>query len=308
MIAGPRETATLPAMYEKKVGRAYLRGCLKSLVVMAVGAVFGVALLATVLFVARGGDIEPRSPRLALALAMPFLFMAVPLAGAVVFVRLRAARLDRAFEPWRLRGRQAGAVMRSWHGEVGGRMLNAWFHRGPTLELYLACRPATRGILHRGGVLIRALSKAVDSRRPMASSPFEAAGVTIVADDEAWMRRLLDRPDARAAVTRLMGEASRVASAVSVSPNAVRYMRRFQPLSGITADNLRSWLADLETLAAAVDALGPSAAGLEPGRLEEWARTSRDRYLTPILLGLGVVFLLVMAALFVFGWLFIGQP
>ena len=294
-------------MYEKKVFKAYLRGCLRTLLVIVVGAVVGVALLASVLQIIRGGDVEPRSPRVALALAMPILFMAVGLAGAVVFVRLRAARLDRAFAPWRLEGRQAGAVMRSWHGEIEGRVFDAWFQKGPTLELYLACRPATRGVIHRGGGLIRALSQAVESRAPLAPSPLEAEDVSVYADDETWMRRLLARPDAREAVARLMRETPRAATAISVAPNSVRYLRRFQPLSELSADNLRRWLADLGALAAAVDALGPSAAALEPGKLEEWARTSRDRYLNRILLALGLFFVLVMAALFVFGWLFVGQ-
>ncbi len=294
-------------VYEKKAGKAYLRGCLKSLVVAVGGALFGTALVITVLLLIRGGEVEPRSPRFALALAMPFVFMALPLAIAVVAVRLRASRLDRAFEPWRLRGRHAGAVMRSWHGEIDGRDFNAWFHRGPTIELYLACAPATRGAIHRGGALIRALSRAVEARRPLQPPPMEPEGVSVYADDAPWMRRLLARRDAREAVAGLMRETPRAAAAVSVAPNAVRYLRRFAPLAELNAENLARWVGDLGCLAAAVDAVGPSVDGLEPGRLEEWARTSRGRYLNRILLGLGLMMLLVMAALFVFGWFFVGQ-
>ncbi len=294
-------------MYEKKVGKAYLRGCLKTVVVGAIGAVFGTALVVTVLLLIRGGEIEPRSPRFALALAMPMIFMAVPLAVAAVWVKLRASRLDRAFEPWRLRGRQAGAVMRSWHGEIDGRVFNAWFHKGPTLELFLACAPATRGMIHRGGTLIRALSKAVESRQPMEPSPLDLEGASVYADDPRWMRRLLARDDAIAAIAGLMRETPRAAAAVSVAPNAVRYMRRFQPLAELNVENMRRWVGGLGALAAAVDTVGPSSDGLEPSKLEEWARTSRDRYLNRIFLGLGLFLLLSMAALFVFGWFFVGQ-
>ncbi len=294
-------------MYEKKVGKAYLRGCLKSLVVSVIGAIFGTALVVTVLLLIRGGAVEPRSPRFTLALAMPFLFVAVLLAIAALVVIARSSRLDRAFAPWRLAGRQAGAVMRSWHGVIDGRVFNAWFHRGPTIELYLECSPATRGAIHRGGSLIRALSKAVESRAPMAPSPLELEGVSVYADDPAWMRRLLGRSDARQAVAELMRETPRAATALSVAPKAVRYMRRFQPLAELNADNMRRWVGELGALATAVDAVGPSAAGLEPSRLEEWARTSRDRYLNRVFLGLGLLMLLVMAGLFVFGWLFVGQ-
>lgn len=294
-------------MYEKKVGKAYLRGCLKMVVVGAVGAIFGTALLVTVLLLIRGGDIEPRGPRFTLALAMPMIFMAVPMAIAALVVKIRAHRLDQAFEPWRLRGRQGGAVMRSWHGEIGRRVFDAWFHRGPTLELYLACSPATRGLIHRGGGLIRALSKAVESREPMAPSPLDIEGTSVYADDPGWMRRLLAREEAREAITELMHETPRAAAAISMAPNAVRYMRRFQPLAELNADNMRRWVGSLETLAAAVDAVGSSSDGLEPGRLEEWARTSRDRYINAIFLGLGLLTLLGWTALFVFGWFFVGQ-
>ena len=190
---------------------------------------------------------------------------------------------------------------------IGGRAFNAWFHRGPTIELYLGCRPATRAVIHRGGSLIRALSRAVESRQPMTPSPIDLEGVSVYADDEAWLRRLLRQPAARDAVTNLLEETPRAAAAISVAPNAVRYLRRFLPLSELEAENTGRWVGELGTLADAVDSAGPSADALEPGRLEEWARTSRDRYLNRIFLGLGLFLLLSLAALFLFGWFFVGQ-
>jgi hypothetical protein len=293
-------------VHESKVGKAYLRGCGQSLLTGAVGAVFGVALVTMVLLLVRGGDIEPRSPRLALALALPLLFIATPIALGLLWVRLRAARLDRAFAPWGLDGRQAGAVMRSWHGEVGGRELNAWFHKGPTLELYLACRPATRGVIHRGGPLIRALADAVESRRPLSPPLPDLPGVSIYTDDEQWMRELLDTGGARQAVAALLEETPRTATVISLTPKAIRYMHRFLPLADLDAAHMRRWITELEAVAAAIDELGPSPAGLEPRRLEEWARTARGRYLNRILLAMGLVMGLVMLTLFVLSWLFIG--
>ena len=294
-------------MYEKKAGRAYLRGCLTTAVVAAVGAVLGSGLLICVLLLIRGGEVEPRSPRFALALAMPAIFIGLTLAVMAVWVLKRARRLDRAFAPWRLSGRQAGAVMRSWHGEIEGRAFDAWFQRGPTIELYLGCAAATRGTIHRGGALIRLVDRTLGSREPLTPSPLALDGVSVYADDPRWMRRLLARQEARQAVAELLRETPRAAAAVSVVPNAVRYVRRFQPLDEMGAESMRRWIGQLGTLAAAVDAIGPSADRLEPGRLEEWARTARDHYLKPIFLGLGLLLLLVLAALFVFSWFFVGQ-
>lgn len=294
-------------MYETKVGKAYLRGCLTSLAVAAVGAVLGVGLLASVLLLIQGGAVEPRSPRFALALAMPAILIALMLAAAAAWVLLRAHRLDLAFAPWGLRGRQAGAVMRSWHGTIDGRTFDAWFHRGPTLELYLGCAPATRGVIHRGGPLIRAVERAVGSCERLAPSPLALEGVSVHADDPKWMRRLLARGEAREAVADLLRESPRTATALFVAPNAVRYMRRFMPLAELSADNMRRWVDRLGDVAAAVDAAGPSGDRREPDQLAEWARTSRDRYLNRILLGLALVLLVAMAALFAFGWFFVGQ-
>ncbi len=295
-------------MYEKKVGRAYGRGCLLSCGVMVVGAVFGTLLVGTVLVIIRGGDVEPRSPRLALALLVPIVFMAVPWAIAAVVVLARSRRLDRAFAPWGVRGRQAGAVMRSWHGEIGGRSFDAWFHKGPTLELYLGCEPATRAVIRRAGRLASAFARAFEAREPISPPPLDLAGVSVVAEDEDWMRRLLSRSAAAAAVTALLEESPRAAALVFVAPDAVRYVRRFMPVSEVEPDNLRTWLADLERLAAAVDAVGPSPTAVRPTRLETWARTARDRFLNAVLLGLAAFFVFVLGALFLFAFLNVGTP
>jgi len=296
-------------VYETKVGRAYGRGCLRSCLAALVGGVLGVALVAAVLIVARGGDIEPRSPRLALALALPFALMLLVIAAAFLFATLRARRLDRAFAALGLEGRSGGPVLRGWHGEVaaaGGRRLDAWVHRGPTLELYLACRPATRGVIHRGGRLIRAVSRMLEGRRPLEPSPLP--GASVYADDPEWLTALLARPAVARAVGELLRETPRAAAALFFAPDAIRYMRRFFPLSELGAEALSGWLAELRTVAEAVDAAGASADAAEPSRLETWSRLRRDRHLIGILALIGAIFLLLQAALFLFAWLNVGTP
>jgi hypothetical protein len=87
----------------------------------------------------------------------------------------------------------------------------------------------------------------------------------------------------------------------------VRYLQRYLPLDEINADNVDSWLHDLNRLAVAVDLTGPSDDALEPKRLEEWARTERGKHVKRFLLVLGIVGASVYLALFVFGWLMIGR-
>ncbi len=295
-------------MYERKVARAYRRGGLISCGAAIVGAIVGIAMLATILFLIRGGDIEPRSPRMALALATPAIFTVGILALAAFTVAWRGRRVDRAFEPWNLDGSQWGAGLRSWHGEIDGRQFDAWLHRGPTLELFLDAAAATRGVVHRGGPWIQALTRSLSSREPLRPAPLDLDGASIYAEDPEWMRKLLSRPEAESAIRELMTETSRTATAVFIGPDAVKYMRRFLPLSEMNPENLRQWTRQLAELAAAIDTIGPSADGTQPTRMEIWARKSRGNYANRMLLILGAVMVASMLALFLFGWWNIGTP
>ena len=57
-----------------------------------------------------------------------------------------------------------------------------------------------------------------------------------------------------------------------------------------------------------MDELGPYAGGIEATRAKEWARTRRGRHINRILLILGAFFLVVVAVLYAFAWINIGQP
>ncbi len=271
-----------------------------------IGLVVGVVFVGGVLVLIDGGRVEPRSARFGLALLMPSLLILVTLGVAALWVMRRARRLDLAFAPLGLSGRQSG-VMRSWHGELDGREVDVWFHRGPTLEIYMSTTPATRGVIHTGGPLIRAIGEKLDRRAPLEPPPFDLERATFYCYDEGWMRRLLERAAAENAIRALMTDTHRSASSVFFGPTTVRYMRRFMPVGEVTADNVRGWLTEIETLADEVDRLGPSDDGLEPTKLEAWGRKRRGSYLNRIFAGLGIFLVLAMGALFVFGWFFVGQ-
>ncbi len=294
-------------MYEKKVGRAYGRGCLMGLAVFVVGLVVGVALVGSVLWLIDGGRVAPRSPRFTLALLAPSILIAFILALAAIWVRFRGRRLDRAFASLGWKGQQAGPVLRSWHGVLDGREFDVWFHRGPTLEIYAGCEPGTRGIVHTGGPLMRAIGEALDKHGPLRPPPFDLEGATFYSHDEGWMRRLLERGRGENALRALMTDTHRSASNLLVGPNYLRYMRRFLPLREIKEENIRGWLTEVGTLAEEVDRLGPSKDAVEPKKVEEWARKHRGRHLKKIFFGLGIVLVLSMGGLFVFGWFFVGQ-
>ncbi len=121
--------------YEQRVGKAYTRGARLTCAVFIVGLVLGVAMVTTLLWVIGGRDAGANGYRPLYALTVPLFFMgALGLAGAL-FVVARNRKLDRAFAGLEVKGHQVGGVMQGWHGVFEGRTLDAWFRKGPTLEL-----------------------------------------------------------------------------------------------------------------------------------------------------------------------------
>ena len=297
----------MPGMYEKKIGRAYGRGCLRSLAAMVVGGVLGVILVAVVLWLIQGGTVAPRSFRFTLALLVPQAFIVLPVLAGILWIAARGRRLDRAFEPLGWDGRQFGPTLRRWLGEFRGRAVQVWFSKGPTLEVYVDCSPATRAIVHEGGPIVSAIAGALDKRGPLDPSPLPIEGVSVVAYDEDWFRALLGRSRAAGAVTELMADDPRTATAVTVLPGSVRLMRRFMPVRELRAETFAAWLNRLVDLAEEIDRAGPSSDGLKETRLEAWARLRRGKYVRRVLIGLALFYCFASFALYVFAWLNVGQ-
>jgi len=279
--------------YEKTVGRALARGALRSCAVSIVGLVFGLGLVSTTLWVAGGRNASADSYRPLLAVAVPSVLISAMVALGMLFVAVRNRRINRAFADLEVKGHQVSCVTRGWHGTFAGRTLDAWFRKGPTLELYIGCAAATRGGIARTGELALKIARSLTSRRPLEPVPDEVPGCTVYADDPEWMRRLLAEPGVEEALARLLAETERVSPMLSVAPNAVHYMRRFGPLAELTRENLHSWLGDLERLAGAIDGIGPSRSAEQPSQVEEWARIRRGRRFLPWFFGCLLVFMAV---------------
>lgn len=285
--------------YGQKVGKAYGRGALQSCIVSIVGLVLGVSLVSTVLWVAGGNRASSDSYRPLLALTIPSVFMVALGLVAVIFVALRSRRLDQAFAGLEVEGHQVGGVLRGWHGEVGGRTFDAWFRKGPTVELYLGCEPGTRGGIARTSELALFIARSLTTREALEPTPSQVAGCTVYADDPAWMRRFLASPGVDEVLARLLAETRRVSPMLSVTPSALHYMRRFGPVAEFNRDNVHSWLADLERLATAVDSIGPSASAEQPSKLEAWSRTRRGRRYLPVFLGCLVLLMLATSVMMI---------
>lgn len=289
-----------PLAHGAKAAKAYGRGCLRSVIAVPLGLLLGVGLVGSLLWLLKGAE-GTDDPRYDLAFlvagAVPGLLL-IGVAGIAVGVaNWRGRKLDPAFARWRLRGRQSGPVMRGWSGEVEGRGFDAWLSKGPQLQLYLDCEPATRGALLAASRLVEWLNLRVGQREPLAGLPSDLEGLAAYSDDPGWMRRLLDSGAVRDAVRELLHEDSRTSAILTIAPRSIVYTRRYLPLSEVRAETVEAWVGRLGELAREVDRLGPSSDGAEPTRAETWARKDRGRYLNGCLLALLASALLLLAAL-----------
>lgn len=274
-------------MSGKHIGKAYLRGCAVSLGVSAVGAVLGLLLVAFALYMVRDARPEDELRVQLIVGCFELVLFGSIFAGAAWWIRRRGKRLDRGFAALNVETAQVQPNLRHWNGLFRSRPFHAWVARGPRLELYLECRVGTRGAIRRVGPTIRKFGKLLDSKMQPASAPPALADCEVLTHDVEWMNRLLSRPGFARTASELMAPSDRVLPGLRFDPGSVGYVRQFIALAEVNHERVDAWLASLSSLADSVEAVGPSAQGLAPTRLETWARTSRRLPVHPLLIGLG---------------------
>ncbi len=267
--------------------RAYGRGCSRTLFVVPVGAVFGVILVSFALFVAHRAQPGQELAAQAVVGCFTTLMIGAMVGVALLWVKLRGRRLDRAFATHQERGEQVDTRARTWTGTASGRPFRAWVARGPRFELYIECDVGTRGAVRRVGPVLRKLSGLAFAQGEPVAPPPELADCEVLSHDPAWAAELLARPGVAATAAELMRPSPRVAPGILWTPGAVGYLRAFLPLSEVVAENVERWSRDLATIAAAVEAQGPSQQHLAESRLERWSRRSRRMPVSPLWIGLG---------------------
>lgn len=159
---------------------------------------FGVAVAAFALAVPA---LTPRGYEAVAIVGAPLLLMAAIGVGlyvaATYLIRTRAVALDAAFG-FLGPGVQTSVVGRGWAGEHAGRQANAWFSKGPQLELYLSATTHARVGASRDNQLARFAAGALD-REPIAVD-----GLVVIGPDAAWAARWLEQPGVRDALPVLL--------------------------------------------------------------------------------------------------------
>lgn len=273
----------------KAWGAAYLRQMLITLAVTAIIVPLACVCIGVPLYIAQNGNYDDTTTFL--IMSMPSLgFVLLVIGGSFGFAAFvlwrRARQLDEAFMPLGLSGKMYLTNGRQYHGLVNGRPVDAYFYRGPTLEVYLGTSLKTRlgiGAKDRVGQALAGLLK----RQPFSIGDADLDHLSLYALDETWARELLNDPAAKAALLRLTTEATGFElRQLHLQPEAF-LLRLYQTNTKlITADNLRQWLTDLQTLARIAESLPAPQQTAEASRLERNTRSNRGAFILP---AIGVV-------------------
>lgn len=188
--------------------------------------------------------------------AAAVVFFLIVFGGGYLFlvaaVLRRKSRLDRAFVPLGFTGGIYRLMFRRYEGLIGGRRAEAFFYRGPNLEIILSSNLKTRA-----GITLdysdTALAADLFGRDPVHHGVAEMKDVRVWSEDEVWVRQALMDPKVQEDLKVLLAERTFfIRSVVKIFPGHVQLH-----LSGnrnvirweITHEMANRWVSTLSDLA-----------------------------------------------------------
>jgi len=268
---------------DRRLFKAYGAGCARSLVVQIVVGVVALCILPAIILVSMLMPLPPELEEYRPILwafgfvAFLGLFTVAAVAWMLWSKRQRAGQFDEAFATLGLSGSNYMLVGRQYHGQVNGRQVDIYFYRGPILDIYLASPLRTR----MGVGLSSALSSAASNllKRPaLQTGHAELAQYVFYPIDERWGRELLDDPQARAAILRLLETPSSYEiRTLFFEPEALQIKANHISPGRITAEAARQWINDLLLLAELAERLPAPTVTAQPSGLARTTRTDRNR-------------------------------
>lgn len=224
-----------------------------------------------------------------IAILATFFMLGIPLLIAVFTIRKRAQYLDGIFTPLGLKGESYLVYGRHYWGPLGGREVDVYIYRGPTLEVRMSTAGTTRFQVMPKNTIPVAVAGIFNKGAMPAPVP-ELEPYSIYPLDEAWTRNLLQDSRAAAAILTLMTKGLDWAlfRHVEVHPGAVllfinRSRKLFSNLSQL--NEVQPWLSALKDLAEAIDAQPqPEITALPIRSTSRESRQKRSKWTTTIIL------------------------
>jgi hypothetical protein len=232
-----------------------------------------------------------------LLVAGAVVFLAITVGGTLAYaafvLRKRRAWLDAAFGEVNIAGKAYLTNGRQYHGRFSGRQVDAYFYRGPMLDVYVSTSLQTRlglGKRNKVGTLLATFAQST----PLTLTEPEYQGVDAYADDGDWALRWLADSDAKGALARLMASADDVeVRNLNLQPGAIRLSICYTEEVRITPAAVRQWLDDLCAAVVAAERLpAPETSSAPLSPLELASRENRGKFTLPTLL-LVIGFLLI---------------
>ncbi len=221
----------------------------------------------------------------------------VTLVGAAALIIWRARTLDAALAGVGLAGRMLSLNGRQYHGNVSGRQVDAYFGRGPTLDVYVGTRLLTRLTVGRRDRVGQALAGLVN-RTPLALDDVQLESLAIYPHDAAWTLQLLNDARVRDRLLRLTDDHAPGAGRFEIrqlvlQPEALLFRLHRVSTRGVTAEAVQSWLTDLAALLRLMEDAPPPTVTDQANAFERTFRSNRAgltaRTLIVLLIALGVL-------------------
>jgi len=261
--------------------RGYVRSCLITLLSFAIVVPLSCVCIFIPLGVATNSDVDSTTGLLVLVVSASLFFLIVVGGawGAFAGMLWRRARwLNAVFGPLGLTGKIYMLTGRQYHGTVEGRQIDAYFYRGPTLDLRVSTSLQTRFTVVQEQDVSRTLARAFNYQ-PLTLTDPGLQGLSVSVLDEDWARRLFANPEVQAILQRLLaGEGWALFRQMHLQPGTL-FLRLYRNRNlfryEITPAQARQWLDDLLTLARIAESLPAPQKTAELTSLERMARSSR---------------------------------
>lgn len=199
---------------------------------------------------------------------------------------------------WALRQRSAH-WKGPWHERtlVGQRAYRK-YGQGPAMVRLSTDIASKLTLIRRGGVAA-AVGGAIDrlaSSEPVPGEQLGYPGVEIAMSDNAWGNAVLERPETREAVGKLLkADAGSSIVNISLRPGYVSLTLPYADPSNVGAESVGLWLHALESLARTAESAPPPAEQVEPGWADRMAMDPARASAFAMKLVLGLVAVMVLA-------------
>jgi len=302
-------------VYVQSAKRRWLIGCLSALI--GIPLMCGCLILfPTVIFPAldrlAAGENGNTSMLVVVGVVLVALagLIGLPLLVMLVLILRRNRALDGIFLPLGLKGSAYMLNGRHYQGQIGGRDVDVYIYRGPTVEIRLQAAVQTCIVAVPKGSLVTSVAWIVD-KHPVATDNPALTAFSIFPLDKAWAGNLLADSRAGDAIQILMitGADWAIFRRVEIQPGkVVLYLYRSRSVFGYSIDlnAAQAWLNALKSLAQAAESQpAPEVTGQPINAASRQSRQKRSNFLVYAVIAIVFIMPLCFIAVGVIAYLIV---